>query len=390
MSELINKNDNRATIRWKLLTGVSALALTAYVSSGPDAMADDNSGPQIWIELGGQLSRLDDGQKTFVQDFPNSPPRPAIFSSSQSFEYPPRFSIDEDGTISFQPKNSDWVFSASIRYGRSSTHKNVHQQTKPGNIYKYRYYYGRLHKLTGFPAVARFADTNAQTSEKHVILDFQAGKDLGLGMFGSTQGSSTLNFGVRFAQFRSKSDIALKSDPDWHRVYKYVPQAVYYGFTSTKFVTRSLYHTNAASLKAARDFHGVGPSISWNGSAPLAGNAESSELLLDWGVNAAILFGRQRAVVQHQAHGSYHANKYPGRVPTFNPLPVNVSRSKAVTVPNVGGFAGLSFKYDNAKVSFGYKADFFFNAMDGGIDARKSENRDFYGPFASVSFGLGD
>ena len=33
MSELIQKNDNRATIRWKLLTGASALALTAYVSS---------------------------------------------------------------------------------------------------------------------------------------------------------------------------------------------------------------------------------------------------------------------------------------------------------------------------------------------------------------------
>ncbi len=33
MSELINTHDNRATIRWKLLTGASALALTAYVSS---------------------------------------------------------------------------------------------------------------------------------------------------------------------------------------------------------------------------------------------------------------------------------------------------------------------------------------------------------------------
>ena len=41
MSELIQKHDNRATIRWKLLTGASALALTAYVSSTAMAGAED-------------------------------------------------------------------------------------------------------------------------------------------------------------------------------------------------------------------------------------------------------------------------------------------------------------------------------------------------------------
>jgi hypothetical protein len=60
-----------------------------------------------------------------------------------------------------------------------------------------------------------------------------------------------------------------------------------------------------------------------------------------------------------------------------------------VTVPNIGGFAGLSFRYNVAKISFGYRADFFFGAMDGGIDTRKNYDRNFYGPFASVSIGLG-
>ena len=59
-----------------------------------------------------------------------------------------------------------------------------------------------------------------------------------------------------------------------------------------------------------------------------------------------------------------------------------------VIVPNVGGFAGLSFRYADAKVSFGYRADFFFGAIDGGIDARKSETLGFYGPFATISIGL--
>jgi hypothetical protein len=49
----------------------------------------------------------------------------------------------------------------------------------------------------------------------------------------------------------------------------------------------------------------------------------------------------------------------------------------------------LPFRYANAKLSFGYIADEFFGAMDGGIDAYKAENRGFFGPFANISIGLG-
>jgi hypothetical protein len=52
--------------------------------------------------------------------------------------------------------------------------------------------------------------------------------------------------------------------------------------------------------------------------------------------------------------------------------------------------AGFSIKWPNAKISIGYRADIFLNAMDGGWDTAKKENRSFMGPFASVSFGLGD
>ena len=41
------------------------------------------------------------------------------------------------------------------------------------------------------------------------------------------------------------------------------------------------------------------------------------------------------------------------------------------------------------EVDLGYRADVFFGAMDGGIETRKSENVGFYGPFASVSVGIG-
>jgi hypothetical protein len=58
-------------------------------------------------------------------------------------------------------------------------------------------------------------------------------------------------------------------------------------------------------------------------------------------------------------------------------------------VPNVSGFAGLSFRYTNAKLSLGYHADVFFGAMEGGIDTAKSENRGFFGPFAVISTRIG-
>lgn len=121
-------------------------------------------------------------------------------------------------------------------------------------------------------------------------------------------------------------------------------------------------------------------------------------IALDWGLNASLLFGRQKTRTQHQTTAHYQplqADPFPYPDYLLNPIPVYhhapppQTRSRSVVVPNVGGFAGLSFKYTNAKISFGYKADFFFGAMDGGIDSRKTYDRDFYGPYASISIGLG-
>jgi iron complex outermembrane receptor protein len=390
MSELINIRDNRTTIRWKLLAGVSALALTAYVSAGSAAHADDAGKPEVWIELGGQLSRLDDGQETFAP--PLMTVRPSMFSPSQPFEKPPLYSIDETGKISFQPDGSDWILSASIRYGRSASKRNVHQQTFPISTvtrYSFSGYHFTRH---GPPQAAKFADTNVTNSESHDILDFQAGKDVGLGMFGGKEGSSVISVGIRFAQFASKSNIALKSDPDWHFVFRYGDYPSL-GIYHLRFIVNQPYHSNAASVSATRNFHGIGPSLSWNVSAPFVGNSKGGELTFDWGLNAAILFGRQKVKTHHQTTGRYSTRSptaYESRHSTYQgPATPDHARVKTVIVPNVGGFAGLSFHVENFKVSAGYRADMFFSAMDGGIDTRKNENVGFYGPFASVSVGLG-
>jgi len=69
--------------------------------------------------------------------------------------------------------------------------------------------------------------------------------------------------------------------------------------------------------------------------------------------------------------------------------PVTSTRSRTVAVPNPGGFAGLSYRFTNAKLSAGYRADFFFGAMDCGLDIRQSTTTGFHGPFATTGIGLG-
>jgi len=232
-----------------------------------------------------------------------------------------------------------------------------------------------------------------------MILDFVAGKNVGLGMFG-LDGTSELSGGVRFAEFTSQSRSSIFTDPDSaHHT------------TGPKY----RYHTFSGSLDAKRSFHGIGPTIAWSGSVPLIGTEQDGEFTLDWGANGAVLFGRQRAAGTHKTAGANYC--YAGRaafvgrttacpLATPNALPAyqnraniaqvsryqrtNASnRSRMVAVPNLGGFAGISMRYTNAKFSFGYRVDEYFGAMDGGVDSRQTYDRAFYGPFAKISIGIG-
>lgn len=397
MSELNSENVRYGILQKQLLANVSAIALIGYFASGSVASAGDRTRPTVWIELGGELSRLNDGFDPFVPAFTSM--RSSDFSPSQKFEKPPLYSLDGYGKIYFQPDAAGFAFSATLRYGRSSVRRRVREQNPFEAAQSYSLYTSRpsSYRPLRQPRAARFAETDADNSEQHLIVDFQAGKDVGLGLFGK-RSSSAVSLGVRFAQFTDKSNIALKSDPDW----RFQPKTVlFYGLYNVH-VLPQVYHSNVGDFHATRSFKGIGPSVSWNGSEPLSGNAQESELNFDWGVNAAVLFGRQKSRTQHMetvryndGGNGYLLNLFYGHAgwgtmtTVYRHTPPAETRSRSVVVPNIGGFAGLSFKYDSAKVSFGYRADFFFGAMDGGIDTAKSYGRNFYGPYASISIGLG-
>jgi len=374
------------TPRWHLLTTVSAVALLGSVGG---VQADDATKPVLWIELGGQLEQLSNKQEPyappFVTQLLNNP-----FTPPAKVQAPPRFSIGEEGRISFQPEDSDWVFSAALRYGRANRSGHTYEKTAPASAHKYISIPSHSKYASGLlaPAAKRFATTVAQNYDTDLVLDFQAGKDVGLGLLGA-HGSSTFSAGVRIAQFRSRSHARLDSDPNFAFSYKYLSNlGPYVGHFKIANQNWDLYK---GQFDASRTFKGIGPSLQWDATLPLMGQTEAGAVTLDWGVNGAILFGKQR-MRAHEQTTAHHGSGHHGS----GPLPLNyqtqhsASRSRSVTVPNLGGFAGLSLRYPNAKISIGYRADFFFGAIDGGIATRKSEDRGFFGPFVSISAGLGD
>ena len=393
-------------IRWKLLLTVSAAALlaSAHISRADD---DDSDRPLIWIDLTGQLERLDGSQEKFSPSFMDAFTIPAHVHALD-VQHPPPFSIDDGAKITFQPEDSSWFFSGAVQIGRASANFHRHQQTKNPNV-QYHFHFSKYNiskDLTGSLYPSRHvkeADGQSHYDETHAVVDFQAGKDVGLGRLNA---SSVISGGIRFAQFSSKSDVTLRGEPDVH--YPSGPLTSVTAWAHFKYERPALvFHDYAGHIESSRSFHGVGPSLTWNASLPVAGAAAHGGLNLDWGFNGALLFGRQKVSGNHQTTGKSYKlvnfqNNFNGghgydRVGYFTPQApyavhpngANFDRERSVIAPNLGGTLGLSFTYSAARISIGYRADLFFNAMDEGIDKRRSETVGFYGPFAGISVGMG-
>ena len=351
----------------------------------------DNGKPPLWIELGGGFNELAQDHQLF--DPPFIAMIPSNYRSLLAPQRAPDLGLDWQAKITFEPEDTDWQFSVAARYGRASRQHHIHQQTNlTGHVSLAGYAFNPIYE-------PRYVESKMSDSESHAILDFMAGKSVGLGNLG-IPGQSTVSAGVRYAAFTSSSGFSIFTDPD-----ESIPP------TGPKY----RYHRFASSFDAKRSFHGVGPAMEWKNSTPLLGDEGIGEIAVDWGANGAVLFGRQRAAGVHKTRGAYYCSgrfgAYIGRTGSC-PVPTpyhltrlndqvqksqishyqhtkSFNRSRMVTVPDIGAFVGLSMKYRNAKVSFGYRVDEFFGAVDGGIDNFKSENRGYYGPYANISVGIG-
>src|SRR5262249_52307114 len=192
-----------------------------------------------------------------------------------------RYSVGGEGELTFNPSNSDWVFSAHIRYGRSQNHRDsVHQTNFDKSSYRTgNAYYGHPSPyVVIYQPAAQFAHTTATQSQSHAVMDFMAGKDVGLGMFGR-DGSSLFSFGVRYAQFSSRSHMTARAAPSVE-LYNIVPvvfPTILQVFPKF-YIPRSRYVQYSAFATATRSFHGIGPALSWNASVPMVGNKRAGEL----------------------------------------------------------------------------------------------------------------
>ena len=391
MSELINPMEPEHFFRRHLLATVSACALIGIAGLSSAHARSDSDQPTVWIELGGQLERIEGNQTTFAPDFAGQFSADGFLPLAQ-VQRTPRYGNGFEGKVGIRPESSTWSFSASIRYGRSNTSKMSHDQTATPPVFQriisipaYNVYI----TSTAQAKALRFADATSRTDENHLVMDFQAGRDVGLGIFG---GTTTINAGVRIAQFNSKSRVNSTANSNGQVPYLIITQVsgnpAYLKFPFLG--SETFYHYHAEAM-VARSFRGIGPSVSFDAAIPLVGSPDSVEVDFNIGGSGALLFGRQKASINHKTsklepiipHGNFIS------MTTVYHHTYDRIRSRSVVVPNIGGFAGVSFSYSNAKIKLGYRGDFFFGAMDGGIDSRKTYDRNFYGPFATISFGLG-
>ncbi len=210
MSELNIRQLKIARLRSDLMVGASLLAILGAILACQPVIADEQKadGPNVWIELGGQVERVDSAHSVLI---------PLFISQSTSAnrlpmidaQRPSRYSLGGEGKISFIPKNSDWQISASIRYGRSGNDRHLHHQSPLP--FSYRYFGNQVFSPLGFE---QFGDGQSNFKESHFVLDFQAGRDLGIGLFGD-RAESMVSIGLRYAQFTNKSDATLHARPEY-------------------------------------------------------------------------------------------------------------------------------------------------------------------------------
>jgi len=386
MSELVNTQNGNPQLRWRLLATVSAIALATHIVP---ASAQDANRPTVWIELGAQYENITGQNVPFVPPY-DAAARDLSFPSLTEIENALGKSFGGEGSLSFQPHGSDWIFMASARYGRTHTARAGHaQKALIGPPVAQYLTPGGKHLKTGggsnylvTPSATAYVDQSADNAESHAIVDFQVGKDVGLGLFGRGT-ESVFGFGARYVQMSASSRLNSHTLPDAEFTVK---QGLFPG----KYYIQQSHHNSASSAERYSSFRALGPSLSLSNTTDLLGNVDDGALSVDWGANVAVLFGRQQTHVQHQSTARKIA-RINGRDVISSQMPGSGNRtvSRHVTVPNVGGFAAVSYRFTNAKISAGYRADFFFGALDRGLDTRDSAALGFHGPFATVSFGLG-
>lgn len=383
-------------MRNRLMATVSSFALAASVFGSATAAVADESVPSVWIDFSGQIDSM---KHSGNPDLPLGPLVPQSgLTGPLMLKIDPSHSDTGDAKITYQPDDS-WLFSASVQFGRTARSGKLSQALAPIPTTSFVTYhtglpfpYSSIHttQRTSVKVSKQKLTGDLSDSETHLILDFQAGKDVGLGIFGSGS-TSVLSAGVRFAHFMASRAVSnFHETNNIHFATSQYNVPIFTGVTWHHTMGREIWNTISASGSVSQKFVGLGPSIQWQASAPLWNDPRGGDISFDWGANAALLFGKQTKTIHHQSSSEGHC--FGRGCAAYSPSTSadTASTSKNITIPNVGGFAAVSLNYSDIKVALGYRADLFIDAADVGFAIRKSSNLLFHGPYASLSIGFSD
>ncbi len=273
MSEL-HSTTNAAKIRQSLLATVSAFVLAAC-GWLPEAQAADTGRPTVWIEGGWHFESVTGDADTFA------PPLDALtratgLPSLTAIENTLGRTYGAEGSISFQPKSSDWVFTASARYGRSqSTRRSINEKTIAGPpLKKTTTYRGCRDHHFNFPCLC---DPFGQEQRGAFDRRFSGGKGCRHWVIRAWNGYDRKFWRQICADERQiECKLARQS-----RRGVQAGEFVYGPFH--KYYIQIPNHRSAASMERTDSLHALGPSLSMKNTTGLLGTVDDGQIALDWG-----------------------------------------------------------------------------------------------------------
>ncbi|HEX5776344.1 MAG TPA: TonB-dependent receptor [Caulobacteraceae bacterium] len=367
------------------------LRVTKAWSGGPllGGFGGRSDGPRPFaLELGGQLHQI---------DAPTAPISPAFLDAPAPGGTDPQFSpaIDPRGIgrdfdlgegreirLTYAPEGS-WSVALGLRQGRTKgSHPFARLEEEGDRTCEYNLF--RCDPAVQGPLIRdNYSVSEIYEREEYTVLDFMVGKDVGLG---ALTGSSRLAAGLKHAELSAETDSLIFGMTNWD-----FPVDIRF-----KYTTLLTPHDRFESrLDIEREFEGTGPALSWEASQPLLGLEQSGVLGLDWSLTGGVLFGdRKVSITGEEQHDHFESPQQDVRFPFETPVstvitPVSIQRSENTSVPVFGAELGLSYSLDRMKLRAGYRWERYFDAIDGGYDEARDEDRTIDGPYFKLSIGFG-
>ncbi len=327
------------TTRTVFLQTVSAAALAVVLSHNPDpARADELSGELIFEFHGGFLSG---NEQPWAQRF-----GPGGFPDFHTERIAPDTSLG--GTVGYRAPATQvfheaghaWDIGVFARFGVSNT------ETEGGVASPY-------FNIIGGYYPTFYTAGKSRHQEEHLIVDFEARRDVGLG--GDLPISTKFMAGFRFAYFNA----------DTETKFVYLPTPVPYTLRDNR----------------ESQFIGAGPRVGFDSNIPISGN-----LSIDLSGSAALLFGR-RNTSNNTVGGNFF-------------ISTSFVRESFKVVPTLEGSAAFRFQMPgtSASLSIGVRTDAWFDVYDQRTSfntftpaniGRRDADRISISPFARLTVPLG-